>query len=43
VVLLIITTGSTADFDLEALILGIERMVYGEMVAQRSKKMEVGY
>ena len=39
----VVATSNRSDFDLEALILGIERMAYGEMVAQRSKKMEVGY
>ena len=39
----VVVTSNRSDFDLEALILGIERMAYGEMVAQCSKKMEVGY
>ena len=39
----VVATSNRSDFDLEALILGIERMAYGEMVAQRSKKMEMGY
>ena len=39
----VVVTSNRSDFDLESLILGIERVAYGGMVAQCSKKMEMDY
>ena len=39
----VVATSNRSDFDLESLILGIERVAYGGMVAQCSKKMEMSY
>jgi hypothetical protein len=39
----VVATSNRSDFDLESLILGIERVAYGGMVAQCSRKMEMSY